>query len=478
MESAAEILKKSYEDKSLTNTRTSSSSDHQPTGDEPPPLDPEETGGGRPDCPHCGGLGFYVPDVGPEHPDFGRAVECSCRKTDQDAAYYQRLLRASELGSLAECTFSNFLTEGVGLPRAKQLRLKMAYATVLGYAKNPKGWLVLKGGYGCGKTHLAASTANYCIEHGQPVLFINTPDLLDHLRAAYSPASGTSFDQRFDQVRNAPLLILDDLGSQSNTPWAQEKLYQIFNHRYNARLPTIITTNQELEAIEGRIRSRLVDHRLVQILTIAAPDFRRAGFDESQPDLSTLDLHVDQTFGTFDLRERELPQPEANNLRRAYEAAHRFAEAPGDWLVFNSIAHGNGKTHLAAAIANSLARKGDVVLFISVPDLLDHLRATYSPSSVIAYDRRFNEVKTASVLILDDLGTESATPWAREKLYQLLNYRYVSRKPTVITTAIPIKELDPRLESRMMDENRSTFFVVKAPSYRGKVKARRPPARR
>ena len=119
-----------------------------------------------------------------------------------------------------------------------------------------------------------------------------------------------------------------------------------------------------------------------------------------------------------------------------------------------------------------------MVLFISVPDLLDHLRATYSPSSVIAYDRRFNEVKTASVLILDDLGTESATPWAREKLYQLLNFRYVSRKPTVITTATPIKELDPRLESRMMDENRSTFFVVKAPSYRGKVKARRPPTRR
>ena len=63
------------------------------------------------------------------------------------------------------------------------------------------------------------------------------------------PASATTFDERFDQVRNAPLLVLDDLGSQSNTPWAQEKLYQIFNHRYNAKLPTVITTNQELETI-------------------------------------------------------------------------------------------------------------------------------------------------------------------------------------------------------------------------------------
>ncbi len=393
-------------------------------------------------------------------------------------ANYERLLRISELGSLVDSTFENFLTDGVGLPSAKQLRLKLVYDTVLIYAKDPQGWLVLKGGYGCGKTHLAAAVANYRISHGHPVLFVITPDLLDYLRAAYSPTSAVAFDDRFDQVRNAPLLILDDLGTQSNTEWAQEKLYQIFNYRYNALLPTIVTTNQELETIEGRIRSRLVDHRLVQTLTILAPDFRRAGFDETQPDLSTLDLHADQTFSTFDLRERELPQHDASNLRRAFEAANTFAENPAGWLVFNSIAHGNGKTHLGAAIANHLARKGDVVLFISVPDLLDHLRATYSPSSVIRYDRRFNELRTSPVLVLDDLGTESATPWAREKLYQLLNYRYIARLPTVITTATPIKKLDPQLESRMMDESRSTFFVIKAPSYRGKVRTKRSSRRR
>ncbi len=440
-------------------------------GEGPPPPEQVEPGGGRSDCPKCGGLGFIVPDVGPEHPQFGRAVECSCRLEGHEVKRYERLLRISELGSLIDCTFENFLTDGVGLPPAKQLRLKLVYEAVYHFAKEPQGWLVLKGGYGCGKTHLAAATANYRIDHGYPVLFVNTPDLLDHLRAAYSPTSTTGFDERFEQVRNAPLLILDDLGTQSNTEWAQEKLYQIFNYRYNARLPTVVTTNQELETIEGRIRSRLVDHRMVQTLTISAPDFRRAGFDETQPDLSTLDLHADQTFATFNLRERELPQHEANNIGRAFETAKTFAEDPHDWLIFNSIAHGNGKTHLSAAIANHLARKGEVVLFISVPDLLDHLRATYSPSSVIRYDRRFNEVRTSPVLVLDDLGTESATPWAREKLYQLLNHRYIARLPTVINTSTPIKELDPRLESRMMDESRSTFFVLKAPSYRGKARS-------
>lgn len=441
--------------------------------DEIPPDPPLEGGnGGRPDCPKCGGKGFIVPDVGPEHPQFGRAVECTCRSEDRDRVRYQRLLRISELGSLVDSTFDNFLIEGVGLPQPKQMHLRLVYEEVLSYAKQPQGWLVLKGGYGCGKTHLAAAVANYQIEHRRTVLFVNTPDLLDHLRAAFNPMSAVRFDERFDLVRNVPLLILDDLGTQSNSEWAQEKLYQIFNYRYNAKLPTIATTNQDLEAIEGRIRSRLVDHRLVRIITITVPDFRRAGFNDAQPDLSTLDLHAEQTFRSFDLRERELPKSDAENLRRAFDTANEFAENPHDWLIFNSIAHGNGKTHLAAAIANQLARKGEVVLFISVPDLLDHLRGTFSPTSAIRYDRRFTEIKSSPVLVLDDLGTESATPWAREKLYQLLNYRYLSRLPTVITSATPIKDLDPQLESRMMDESRSTFFVIKAPSYRGKVKPR------
>ena len=71
------------------------------------------------------------------------------------------------------------------------------------------------------------------------------------------------------------LLILDDLGTQSSTPWAQEKLFQILNYRYNARLPTVITSNHSLEEIDLRIRSRMVDPDLATIVTILAPDFRR-----------------------------------------------------------------------------------------------------------------------------------------------------------------------------------------------------------
>ena len=390
-----------------------------------------------------------------------------------EAARHDSLLRMSQLGALKACTFDAFIPEGHGLTPAKQRNLKMAYERVLSYAQEPQGWLLLKGGYGCGKTHLAAAIANYRLSLGHPVLFVNTPDLLDHLRAAYSPSATISYDDRFEQVRSASLLILDDLGTQSNTEWAQEKLYQIFNYRYNARLPTVVTTNVELEAVELRIRSRMVDPGLVDIIHISAPDFRRAGVDQDQSDLSTLNLHGDKRFENFDLRDRELPRGQAENLRRAFNTAREFAEHPQGWLVFNSVGYGNGKTHLAGAIANKLHDEGEQVMFLGVPDLLDHLRATYNPSAGVRYDTRLDEIKTATLLVLDDLGTESATAWAREKLYQIINHRYNARLATVITSAMPIDELDPKLASRMLDGTRCTFFVIEAPSYQGGARLRR-----
>lgn len=407
-------------------------------------------------------------------------MTCVCRQQTLEQQRVDNLGRLSQLGLLTECTFDNFMPDGVGLTPVKQRNLKLAYQMVHDFAENPRGWLILRGGYGCGKTHLAAAVANHRIALGHPSLFINTPDLLDHLRSAYAPNSGQGYDERFEQVRNSPLLILDDLGTQSNTEWAQEKLYQIFNYRYTARLPTIITTNEELEEIDIRIRSRMVDPGISQVITVLAPDFRRAGVDQDQSDLSSLNLHHDKRFETFDLRDDELPRSQADNLRRAFETSHQFSENPEGWLVLQSIAFANGKTHLAAAIANHVTRNGEPALFIVVPDLLDHLRATFNPQSSTSLDKRFLEVKAAPLLILDDLGTESATPWVREKLYQLFNYRYNARLPTVITTTTPIDEIDPRLASRLLDGERCTFFVIEAPSYRGghRAKPKRPGGRR
>ncbi len=399
-------------------------------------------------------------------PMFGKLVPCPHRQAERERARAAALRASRELVHLAHMTFETFQPEGHALNVDQRQSLRNACDWAQRYAEEPRGWLFIQGGYGVGKTHLAAAIASVCLRRGLPVTFLDTPDLLDYLRAAFSPNAEETYDRRFDELRDTPLLILDDLGTQNATTWAEEKLFQILNHRYIARLPTVITTNLALDDLDPRLGSRLADMDLVRKLPIDAPDYRRSAVEQGQSSLSSLAHYHDKTFNAFDLREAELSGEQRRNLKEAVAIARAYAEYPQDWLVFFGK-YGCGKTHLAAAIANRRVEQGYPALFVVVPDLLDHLRAAFSPQSNVSYDQRFEEVRASPLLILDDLGTESATPWAREKLYQIVNHRYAARLPTVITTALSDDEFDPRIRSRILDETRCSVIPILAPSYRG-----------
>jgi DNA replication protein DnaC len=305
-------------------------------------------------------------------------------------------------------------------------------------------------------------------------VFVSSPDLLDYLRSSFS--SNTEGDEsgnyasRFEEIRSAPLLILDDLGVESPTLWASEKLYQIINYRYLSRLPTVITTSHHLEELEARLQSRLADIDLTQIVAITAQDFRGSGVGRGASIVKDTDLYRNMTLDSFKER-RDLPAGEQENLRKALEVTRQYAENPEGWLILIG-GYGTGKTHLIAAIANAQAERFDGVetLFLTVPDLLDHLRATFAPESRISYDKLFDEVRSARLLILDDLELSSATPWAREKLHQILNYRYHGRLPTVITSAHrleEITEMDPRLAIRFRDQRLCKVVALVVQPYLG-----------
>jgi DNA replication protein DnaC len=393
---------------------------------------------GDPNCPVCGGIGYYRLDLPVGHPEFGKVQVCSCRNGEVSQQIHQRLFALSNLEELQNLTFENFQSRGrVGLRPAQAESLEQAFNHARLYAQSLKGWLLLQGGFGCGKTHLAAAIANFAVGMGVPTLFLTVPDLLDTLRFAYDDP-GATFEERFKQIRNAPLLVMDDFGTQNATEWAQEKLFQIINYRYINQLPLVVTTNLLLEEIEGRIRSRLEHPEWVTLVRINAPDFRRP-MSDSDHQLRNL------TFANFEPRAGEgLPAEHRASLKKAVETARRFAEHPHGWLVITGP-YGSGKTHLAAAIANYRDDLGIPQLFVSVPDLLDHLRSTFRPDSPSGLDRQMEEVRNADFLILDDLGTQNMTPWVREKLFQLFNYRYLNELPTVITTPEFKDEMDPRL---------------------------------
>lgn len=415
-------------------------------------------------CPICGGAGFLRRDVPVDHPDFGRAIPCDCKIRETQQASLTDLHKSSGLAPLSQMTFETFRPDGIGLNPDKRKNLREAFETARRFARDAKGWLLLKGGYGSGKTHLAAGIANDRLARGEPVLFVVVPDLLDHLRATFAPTSRATYDDRFEAIRATPFLILDDLGAQSTTAWAQEKLFQLLNHRYNAQLATVITMNRELEEIEPRLRSRLGDATLCTIVTILAPDFRQGGIDANGSGVSHLALYGEMTFDKFDLRGDELKGDERDNLRRVSHIAQDYAAHPQGFIVFTGE-YGSGKTHLAASIANAIAQRGNPVQFVIVPDLLDHLRAAFAPGSATSYDQRFEETRTAPFLVLDDLGTENATPWSREKLFQIIDYRYLSRLPTIITIHREA-QIDPRIQTRIFDLARSSVNEIIAPSYR------------
>ncbi len=369
--------------------------------------------------------------------------------------------RYSNLGSLTRLTFDNLLPQGRSENPVSQEQFSYAYQAAKAFAAEPKGWLVLAGPSGCGKTHLAAAIANHCIKNNRPVFYTTAPDLLDHLRSAFSPSSEMPYDEFFEQVRNTPLLILDDLGAQSSTPWAKEKLDQLLNHRFSNQLPTVIVSIVPIEELEERIRTRLIASNLCQIYAV----------EEKLPALFTsswapeFELQKQMTFDSFDWKRVNLPLEQRQNLEDAFNLARDFAESPDGWLVLQGD-NGCGKTHLAAAIVNYRHQIKKPALFIVVPDFLDHLRSTFSPESKISYDRFFESVKSTPLLVLDDFGAQTSTPWAQEKLYQVINHRYNARLATVITTNCSLEEIENRISSRLADPEISMSFNIMAPHYR------------
>lgn len=166
-------------------------------------------------------------------------------------------------------------------------------------------------------------------------------------------------------------------------------------------------------------------------------------------------LH-DQTLANF----KQTRQPEA------FRAAVDFCNDPNRfWLVMAGEA-GTGKTHLAAGIVNRLLTSpGWRPLYYVVPELLDYLRSlTFREGQ--DRDRDWKAIREASVLVLDDYGTEKGSEWADEALFKLVDFRYANKLPIVLTTNLLWNEMPARIASRLQDVATSRVITLRQGDYR------------
>ena len=453
MESLGDILKRLGDTSGLAD------------GGEPLQADDESMGPAEP-CDVCGGRGWFTPEVPAGHPEFGRVITCQCQQERLAEEQSARLLLYSNLGHFTRFTFGSLDPEGRAETEESKRLFRAAHEVAVEYAEEPTGWLVFTGPHGSGKTHLAAAIANRCIETGKPVFFAHVPDLLDHLRASFAPTSELSYNELFEQVRGAPLLVLDALESQSSSPWAHEKLQQIINHRYNAQLPTVVTTASEMGDLDPYVRTRLEDNQSGQVIELGGRDGEPVHhLGRIEPELLRR-----MTFETFDVRGNNPTAGQRASLEEAYRFARNYAADPHGWLALFGDTTGVGKTHLAVAIAVERMNKGHPVFFAFVPELLDYLRYTFNPESRVTYDTLFDGVKNTPLLILDDLGQEHSSPWAQEKLHQIIVHRHNARTPTVITSTLDFTRESGPIASRVRDVSVGALIRIEAPDYRDKAR--------
>jgi len=189
-----------------------------------------------------------------------QAQEEARRKEYERKARIERLFDLAELGPrFAECTFESWIARPGSercLEAAKNFAEHFDRHQVSGEG------LLMFGNPGNGKSHLAAAIVNAVIPRGKACVFRSVPALLKKLQETYRADARVSESEILAVLQDADLVVLDDLGAEKMTEWAESMLYYIVDQRYRWRKPLIVTTNCDLEELEERIGTRTFDRLL------------------------------------------------------------------------------------------------------------------------------------------------------------------------------------------------------------------------
>jgi DNA replication protein DnaC len=248
-------------------------------------------------CQFCQGTGWKLVARSDGPGKFAVACDCSSGERASRSMDRARIPKRYE-----HCDFESYSTDVSQTPQhsqsLKQVKL-IAQGFVRDYPGSSEKGLLLMGPSGVGKTHLAVAALKELLRRGHQGVFCDYRELLKEIQASYNPQSESTEMKILEPIRNAEILVLDDLGASKPSAWVLDIIGLVLNARYNERRVTILTTNYFDESlasepaprlpngdrikvvkedsladrIGARMRSRL--YEMCRTVEVFAPDFRR-----------------------------------------------------------------------------------------------------------------------------------------------------------------------------------------------------------
>lgn len=172
---------------------------------------------------------------------------------------------------------------------------------------------------------------------------------------------------------------------------------------------------------------------------------------------------VPTRYAYSDLTTCDSPQGLGDEIAKAVRASN------GEQVfVTLSGVYGSGKTTALTAAVNYAVSENLVGVYVTMADLLDHLRRAYSPNSDVDADKFWETMVKANVLALDEIDRWNPTPWARERFFKLIDSRYSATSGlTLMATNKPIHgthgilEGDPGyFESRIREQGEHNIGIM------------------
>lgn len=203
------------------------------------------------DCPTKLKGYIYMPKIVDDMLEFSY-VPCHCKKDfDKQNKYHDNTLLFDIPEEIKEASFKNIYKQDKN--RYEVILWLTEFIKKYKKNKHQKG-LYLYGNFGCGKTYLIAAMFNELAKSNIKSAIVFWPEYLRNLKDSFNSPVKSEFSQKYNYLKKVPLLLIDDIGAESTTPWSRDEiLCPLLQYRMDEKLPTFFTSNLDSKNLETHL---------------------------------------------------------------------------------------------------------------------------------------------------------------------------------------------------------------------------------